>query len=62
MKDADFDAWDYWRGKYGTLIAIQEQYPNLLKEDTKIALLWQRADMDLYLIDILMKEKAQKND
>ena len=62
MKDADFDMWDYWRGKYGTLLAISEQYPNLLKEDPKIALLWHRADMDIQLIDILMKEKAQKND
>ena len=59
MKDADVGMWDYWKGKYGTLRAVEVQYPNLLKEDPKIALLWHRADMDIQLIDILMREKVK---
>lgn len=47
--------WEYWRDKKGIMEAIEQQYPELLKNDLEIYVAHQCAKTFLEKLDYIMK-------
>lgn len=54
--------WSYWRDKKGTVEAVEDYFPEVLAENTQLAVALATVKNNLVIIDELMTERIPEDD